>query len=151
MWEAESRRVSCSDTYLKSIHCIPLFLQGSYVCLQYLLVWRPINILWPSFFLLIKVHFSSVQWLSCVRHFATPWIAARQASLSSTNSRSYSDSRPSFFSSWNAYYMKAGMISVVSWVLYVVLFFCFLSFWLLFGFDFHYAIFKITYSFFCVI
>ena len=31
---------------------------------------------------------SSVQWLSCVRLFATPWIAARQASLSVTNSRS---------------------------------------------------------------
>ena len=32
--------------------------------------------------------FSSVQSLSCVRLFATPWIAARQASLSITNSRS---------------------------------------------------------------
>ena len=32
--------------------------------------------------------FSSVQSLSCVRLFATPWFAARQASLSITNSRS---------------------------------------------------------------
>ena len=32
--------------------------------------------------------FSSVQSLSCVRLFATPWIAARQASLSITISRS---------------------------------------------------------------
>ena len=32
--------------------------------------------------------FSSVQLLSCVRLFATPWISARQASLSITNSRS---------------------------------------------------------------
>ena len=32
--------------------------------------------------------FSSVQSLSCVWLFATPWIAARQASLSITNSRS---------------------------------------------------------------
>ena len=32
--------------------------------------------------------FSSVQSLSCVRLFATPWIAACQASLSITNSRS---------------------------------------------------------------
>ena len=31
--------------------------------------------------------FSSVQSLSCVRLFVTPWIAARQASLSITNSR----------------------------------------------------------------
>ena len=32
--------------------------------------------------------FSSVQSLSCVRLFATPWITARQASLSITNSQS---------------------------------------------------------------
>ena len=32
--------------------------------------------------------FSSVQSLSCVRTFETPWIAARQASLSITNSQS---------------------------------------------------------------
>ena len=32
--------------------------------------------------------FSSIQLLSCVRLFATSWIAARQASLSITNSRS---------------------------------------------------------------
>ena len=33
-------------------------------------------------------HFSSVQSLSCVRLFAIPWTAARQASLSITSSRS---------------------------------------------------------------
>ena len=33
------------------------------------------------------IQFSSVQLLSCVRLFATPWIAACQASLSITNSR----------------------------------------------------------------
>ena len=33
-----------------------------------------------------SVQFSSVQSLSCVRLFVTPWIAARQASLSITNS-----------------------------------------------------------------
>ena len=37
-----------------------------------------------------SVHFSSVQSLSRVRLFATPWIAARQASLSITISRSSS-------------------------------------------------------------
>ena len=36
----------------------------------------------------IALQFSSVQSLSRVRLFATPWIAARQASLSITNSRS---------------------------------------------------------------
>ena len=38
--------------------------------------------------LLSSVQFSSVQSLSCVRLFATPWTAACQASLSITNSRS---------------------------------------------------------------
>ena len=36
----------------------------------------------------LSLQFSSVQSLSCVRLFATPRIAARQASLSITNSRS---------------------------------------------------------------
>ena len=35
-----------------------------------------------------SIQFSSVQLLSCVRLFATPWIIARQVSLSITNSRS---------------------------------------------------------------
>ena len=36
----------------------------------------------------ISIQFSSVQSLSCVQLFATPWYAARQASLSTTNSQS---------------------------------------------------------------
>ena len=40
------------------------------------------------FFLISSVQFSSVQSLSRVRLFVTPWIAACQASLSITNSRS---------------------------------------------------------------
>ena len=39
--------------------------------------------------LILKINYSSVQSLSHVRLFATPWIAARQASLSITNSRSF--------------------------------------------------------------
>ena len=39
-------------------------------------------------FLHLFIQFSSVQLLSCVQLFATPWIAACQASLSITNSRS---------------------------------------------------------------
>ena len=38
--------------------------------------------------ILFLLYLSSVQWLSRVRLFVTPWIAARQASLSITNSRS---------------------------------------------------------------
>ena len=41
----------------------------------------------PATLLPFSVQFSSVQSLSCVRLFATPWIAALQASLSITNSR----------------------------------------------------------------
>ena len=44
---------------------------------------------------LLKQRFSSVQLLSCVRLFATPWIVAHQASLSITNSRVHSNSCPS--------------------------------------------------------
>ena len=40
----------------------------------------------------LQFTFSSVQSLSCVRFFETPWTAARQASLSITISRSHSDS-----------------------------------------------------------
>ena len=40
----------------------------------------------PQFFSLGEGQLSSVQALSCVRLFATPWTAARQASLSITNS-----------------------------------------------------------------
>ena len=39
-----------------------------------------------DFFLLSTCHYSSVQSLSRVQLFVTPWIAARQASLSITNS-----------------------------------------------------------------
>ena len=39
-------------------------------------------------YFIFKVSFSSVQSLSRVRLFVTPWIAARQASLSITNSQS---------------------------------------------------------------
>ena len=41
-----------------------------------------------KYILRTSVQFSSVQSLSCVRLSATPWIAARQASLFITNSRS---------------------------------------------------------------
>ena len=41
-----------------------------------------------GFFAVNSVQFSSVQSLSCVQFFATPWVAAHQASLSITNYRS---------------------------------------------------------------
>ena len=45
-------------------------------------------ILWAQFLFLLRPQFSSVQSLSRVRLCATPWTAARQASLSITDSRS---------------------------------------------------------------
>ena len=44
--------------------------------------------LFPSKRCFTVIQFSSIQSLSCVRLFATPWTAACQASLSVTNSRS---------------------------------------------------------------
>ena len=46
------------------------------------------NILLHRQFQIVKIQFSSVQSLSCVRLFVTPWIAACRACLSITNSRS---------------------------------------------------------------
>ena len=43
---------------------------------------------WYDLYTFSSVHFTSVQSLSCVRLFVTPWTTARQASLSITNSRS---------------------------------------------------------------
>ena len=42
----------------------------------------------------LHYQFSSVQLLSCVQLFVNPWTAAHQASLSITNSQSYSNSCP---------------------------------------------------------
>ena len=67
----------------------PLGWTGScgYFCLK-----KPLNQDWLQhrmiIFFLFSFQFSSVQSLTCVRLFATLWIAACQASLSITNSRS---------------------------------------------------------------
>ena len=57
------------------------------------------NYLWMNIFrrpyVRLLSQFSSVQSLSCVQLFVTPGTAAHQASLSITNSRSYSNSCPS--------------------------------------------------------
>ena len=66
-----------------------------YLFVQWLIVYLPStqygkfnNLLGCLILLFSSVQFSSFQSLSRVRLFATPWIAARQASLSITNSRS---------------------------------------------------------------
>ena len=77
--------------------------QGSTLCssLDTTSVVRITAVIWTG-------QFSSVQSLSRVQLFETPWIAARQASLSITNSGVYSNSRPS---SW--WYHPAISFSVV--------------------------------------
>ena len=54
--------------------------------LEFLTTHRPLNL--KRCFMITQCQFSSVQPLSRVRLFATPWIAACQASLSITNSQS---------------------------------------------------------------
>ena len=56
---------------------------------RYLYIINNVYILSPSMYACIMYQFSSVQSLSPVRLFATTWIAARQASLSITNSWIY--------------------------------------------------------------
>ena len=48
-----------------------------------------------TFFRSLTIQFSSVQLLSRVRLFVTPWTTEHQASLSATNFRAYSNSCPS--------------------------------------------------------
>ena len=63
--------------------CIYLDACESWRCLEYTMLYIYILISHPL------IMFSSVQSLSHVQLFATPWTAARQASLSITNSRSF--------------------------------------------------------------
>ena len=79
---SEKRIKGILKTLLMGMLCVP----------DYLWSWAEIlTISWTIFYLPGKLsfhQFSSVQSLSHVWFFATPWIAARQASLSITNSRS---------------------------------------------------------------
>jgi len=80
---------------MRNCHVYVFYMLITAVCLQNLrwqdsCLWK-LNKLGDGAYIkyeLLSVQFSSVQSLSCVRLFATPWIAARQASLSITSSRS---------------------------------------------------------------
>ena len=61
----------------------------------------------------LGISFSSVQSLSGVQLFATPWITAHQASLSITNSRSHPDSRP--LSQWCHPAITSFVVPFSSW------------------------------------
>ena len=74
---------SWRDLYSFHFYCFPLFL-----CIVHLGRLSSISLLFFDLNRIPSVQFSSVQSLSRVWRFATPWIAARQASLSITNSQS---------------------------------------------------------------
>ena len=61
----------------------------------------------------MRHQFSSVRSLSHVLLFATPWIAARQASLSITNSQVHSNSHPS--SQWCHPAISSSVVPFSSW------------------------------------
>ena len=83
----------CPLSLLTCNYCHWLFtaLSFSLVLAPNLIIYHPHYIVWffsPKMLMLYYSCFSSVQSLSRVRLLATPWIAARQASLSITNSQS---------------------------------------------------------------
>ena len=77
--------LSSNSSFLFQQRALRPYLQPSVFSLDQF--WKVASLSYP-FFSLTVIQFSSVQSLSRVRLFATPWIAARQASLSITNSRS---------------------------------------------------------------
>ena len=73
-----------TDEWIHKIHIVWYFhTMEYYLAIKRMMYWYLLQ--YDS---ILIVQFSSVQSLSRVRLFATPWIAARQASLSITNSRS---------------------------------------------------------------
>ena len=76
----------CSHCKSSMVCLFSWYMEQSLLCKHGAWLW------WRKEWMTMKLHFtfqfSSVQSLSCVWLFATPWITARQASLSITNSRS---------------------------------------------------------------
>ena len=104
LWPTEYGKDDIVITLVITLHCTRLYLTStsSFFILaakkQTATLWEdlkrepPVQELQTVF---RSSEFSSVQSLSCVQLFATPWIAAHQASLSITNSRSLLNSCPS--------------------------------------------------------
>ena len=75
----------CVDVFHKFCHFPFHYIFKHFFCIIFFLIfWNAVYTSYVSCFVII----SSVQSLSYVQLFATPWIAARQVSLSITNSRS---------------------------------------------------------------
>ena len=72
--------------YVATNGIISIFFNG-WIIFHYVYIYRIYKLIYIYIYIYIySVQFSSVQSLSRIRLFATPWIAARQASLSITNS-----------------------------------------------------------------
>ena len=89
-FKALSSKISSLKTCISASHLILSYcieeLESFYLSKNELIfLFFQVSCIIESHFLL---QFSSVQSLSCVQFFVTPWTAARQASLSITNSRS---------------------------------------------------------------
>ena len=69
------------QNFVASLLCLILFVPSISLSILYITIWQNSNCS-------LSVQFSSVQSLSRIQLFVTPWIAAHQASLSITNSRS---------------------------------------------------------------
>ena len=70
-------------------------------------------------------HFSSVQLLNRVRLFVTPWTAARQASLSITNSRSWWwTGKPGMLESMGSQRVGHDWATELNWIPYHLQIFC---------------------------
>ena len=103
---------------MRNCHVYVFYMLITAVCLQNLrwqdsCLWK-LNKLGDGAYIkyeLLSVQFSSVQSLSRVRLFATPWIAARQASLSITTPGVHSNSCP--LSRWCHPALDGGMTSSV--------------------------------------
>ena len=82
IWRQTRERILAHSNWTSTNSSEPRFLypqnRDDWNIISWFLIFPPTGI----------IKLSSVQSLSCVRLFATPWIAARQASLSITNSRS---------------------------------------------------------------
>ena len=81
-------RWQASTSFLSPIHTRPLTYSWRCHWLSASVLWSPFILTWKPALLWLHLYKSSVQSLSHVQLFATPWTAARQASLSNTNSQS---------------------------------------------------------------
>ena len=85
-WTLRMYRIRNTNNFALIFYALGLSTPWNYRSMKGLIHFHFSNIDSPTMSLITIIQFSSVQWLSCIRLFATPWIAACQASLSITDS-----------------------------------------------------------------